>query len=214
MPHFEWRAFFAAQKKTLFPQNQKRPDVVKRRDSWKKAFWNVVLKRLTFLDESGVNLAQTRLYGRAPSGERVNDYVPDERFERKSIIVAMKLNGQMSSLLFSGTLNGKLFVQYIKEFLSQILVQGDIVVLDNCAAHKVAGVKEAIEACGAKVLYLPAYSPDLNPVELLWSKVKAILRREKARTFEALEKALKLALDSVCTDDILGWFKHCGYCEC
>jgi transposase len=169
---------------------------------------------LVFLDESGVNLAQTRLYGRAPSDERVNDYVPDARFERKSILVSIKLNGQMSSLLFSGTLNGKLFIQYIKQFLSQIINAGDIVILDNCTAHKVAGVKEAIEAYGAKVLYLPAYSPDFNPVELLWSKVKAILRKEKARTFETLEKSLKLALDSVSVNDIAGWFKHCGYCEC
>jgi len=167
-----------------------------------------------FLDESGVNLAETRLYGRAPSDERVIDYVPDARFERKTILVSVKLDGQMSSLLFGGALNGKLFIQYIKEFLSQILKEGDIVVLDNCTAHKVAGVKKAIEACGAKVLYLPAYSPDFNPVELLWSKVKAILRREKARTFEALEKALKLALDSVSVNDIAGWFKHCGYSVC
>ena len=171
------------------------------------------MSKLVFLDESGVNLAQTRLYGRAPSNKRVNDYVPDARFERKSILVSIKLNGQMSSLLFSGTLNGKLFIEYIKQFLSQILNEDDIVILDNCTAHKVDGVKEAIEACGAKVLYLPAYSPDLNPVELLWSKVKAILRREKARTFETLEKALKLALDSVSVDDIAGWFSHCGYCE-
>ena len=185
--------------------------MVKRRKSWKEAFWHLVLSKLVFLDESGVNLAETRLYGRAPSNERVNDYVPDARFERKSILVSLKLNGQMSSLLFSGTLNGELFIQYIKQFLSQILNEGDIVVLDNCSSHKVAGVKEAIGACGAKVLYLPAYSPDLNPVELLWSKVKAILRREKARSFDALEKALKLALDSVSSDDILGWFKHCGY---
>jgi len=172
------------------------------------------LDRLVFLDESGVNLAETRLYGRAPSDERVIDYVPDARFERKTILVSVKLNGQMSSLLFGGALNGKLFIQYIKEFLSQILKEGDIVVLDNCTAHKVAGVKKAIEACGAKVLYLPAYSPDFNPVELLWSKVKAILRREKARTFEALEKALKLALDSVSVNDIAGWFIHCGYSVC
>jgi transposase len=172
------------------------------------------LDKLVFLDESGVNPAQTRLYGRAPSNERVADYVPDARFERKTILVSFKLNGQMSSLLFRGTLNGKLFIQYIKEFLSQILKEGDIVILDNCTAHKVSGVKKAIEACGAKALYLPAYSPDLNPVELLWSKVKAILRREKARTFESLEKALKIALDSVSVHDIGGWFKHCRYCVC
>ena len=172
------------------------------------------MDRLVFLDESGVNLAETRLYGRAPSGERVYDYVPDARFERKSILVALRLNGQMSSLLFGGTLNGKLFVQYIKEFLSQILNEGDIVILDNCSAHKVAGVKEAVESFGAKILYLPAYSPDLNPVELLWSKVKTILRREKARTFDSLEKALKLALDSVSANDISGWFTHCGYFAC
>ena len=117
----------------------------------------------------------------------------------------------MSSLLFGGTLNGTLFIQYIKEFLSQILNEGVLVVLDNCSAHKVAGVREAIEACGAKVLYLPPYSPDFNPVELLWSKVKAILRREKARTFDCIVKSLKLALDSVSLDDIDGWFNHCGY---
>ena len=130
------------------------------------------VEQISFLDESGVNLAQTRLYGRAPSNERVNDYVPDARFERKSILVSIKLNGQMSSLLFSGTLNGKLFIEYIKQFLSQILNAGDIVILDNCTAHKVAGVKEAIEDCGAKVLYLPAYSPDYNPVELLRSSIE------------------------------------------
>ena len=208
------RNWIYPEKKTLFPENQKREDVVKRRNTWKEAFWKIVLDKLVFLDESGVNLAQIRLYGRAPSNERVNDYVPDARFERKSILVSLKLNGQMSSLLFSGTLNGKIFIQYIKQFLSQILNEGDIVVLDNCTAHKVAGVKEAIEACGAKVLYLPAYSPDFNPVELLWSKVKAFLRKEKARTFEALEKALKFVLDSVSLDDISGWFKHCGYCAC
>ena len=190
-------------KKTLFPEKRNRPDVVKKRGLWKKAFWNIVLKRLVFIDESGVNLSQTRLYGRAPSNERVNDYVPDARFERKSILVALKLNGQMSSLLFSGSLNGKLFIQYIKEFLSQILNNGDIVVIDNASAHKVAGVKEAIEALGAKVLYLPAYSPDFNPVELLWSKVKAILRKLKARTFQALEDALKLALDYVSVSEPL-----------
>jgi transposase len=172
------------------------------------------LDKLVFLDESGVNLAQTRLYGRAPTNERVNDYVPDARFERKSILVSVKLNGQMSSLLFSGSLNGMLFIEYIKQFLSQILNPGDIVILDNCTAHKVAGVREAIAACGAKLLFLPAYSPDFNPVELLWSKVKAILRKEKARTFETLEKALKLALDSISVNDIAGWFNCCGYCEC
>jgi transposase len=187
---------------------------VKRRDSWKSAFWNIVINKLVFLDESGVNLAETRLYGRAASDERVVDYVPDARFERKTILVSLRLNGQMSSLLFGGALNGKLFIQYIKEFLSQILKEGDIVVLDNCTAHKVFGVKHALDACGAKILYLPAYSPDLNPVELLWSKVKAILRKVKARTFETLENALKLALDSVSVQDIVGWFKHCGYSVC
>ena len=179
-----------------------------------KSILESFLDKLVFLDKSGVNLAQTRLYGRTPSNERVNDYVPDARFERKSILVSIKLTGQMSSLLFSGTLNGKLFIEYIKQFLSQILNDGNIVILDNCTAHKVAGVKEAIEACGAKVLYLPPYSPDLNPVEMLWSKVKSILRREKARSFDTLGKSLKLALDSVSRKDISGWFCSCGYFAC
>ena len=128
-------------------------------------------------------------------------------------MVAIKLNGQTAPLLFNGTLNGKIFIQYIRQLLSQIINKGDIVILDNASAHKVSGVKEAIRALGAKVLYLPAYSPDLNPVELLWSKVKAILRKLKARTFDALSDALKIALDSVSVSDVAGWFKHCYYCE-
>ena len=105
-------------KKTYFPKNQQRPDIVGKREKWKKAFWKILLNRLVFLDESSVNLSHTRQYGRAPSGERVNDYVPNERLNRKSILVSLKLNGQMSSLLFGGTLNGKLFVQYIRQPLS------------------------------------------------------------------------------------------------
>jgi len=104
--------------------------------------------------------------------ERVNDYVPDARFAKQSILAAIRLNGDIAPLMFEGTLNGEIFVQYIKQFLASILKKGDLVVMDNASPHKVSGVAEAIEACGAKVLYLPQYSPDFNPAELLWSKVK------------------------------------------
>jgi len=158
-----------------------------------------------------VNLALTRLYGRALPHERINDYVPDARFAKQSILAAVRLNGDIAPLMFEGTLNGEIFVQYTKQFLAPLLKKGDLVVMDNASPHKVSGVAEAIEACGAKVLYLPQYSPDLNPTELLWSKVKAFLKKEKARTQDSLENAVKRALDSVTIDDIVSWFEHCGY---
>ena len=198
-------------KKTLFPEKQNRPDVIIKRANWQKIMWHKFLKRLRFIDESGIDCALTRLYGRAPKNERVKDYVPDCRFKRKSVLACLGMEREIVSLLYDGTLDGKLFLQYIEEFLAPTLLHGDIVVMDNATPHKVKGVREAIEARGAKAWYLPVYSPDFNPVELLWTKVKAFLKKMKARTDEALEKALELALNSVGKSDLANWFNHCGY---
>jgi len=163
------------------------------------------------LDESSVNIGMTRLYGRAFGEERVFDYVPDVRFDRVSILSSMRLDGTLVPLAYKGTLNGALFLAYVKEFLVPTLKVGDIVIMDNASSHKVKGVVEAIEAVGAYVLWLPTYSPDLNPVEQLWSKVKAHLRKVKARTLDALYFALKDALDSISISDIKAWFSNAGY---
>lgn len=153
----------------------------------------------------------TRLYGRAKPGERVNDYVPAIRFQRQSILSSVRLNGEMVPIIFHGTLNGEIFKEYINNCLIPRLSTGDIVVMDNLSSHKVAGVSEAITACGASILYLPPYSPDLNPIELKWSKVKTFLKKVRAKTLDLLESAISQALNLVSADDISGWFSHCGY---
>lgn len=153
----------------------------------------------------------TRLYGRAPKDERVNDYVPDVRFQRLSILSAVRLDGSQAPYVFNGTLNGELFEKYIEKILVPTLNEGDIVIMDNASVHKVKGIREKIEAVGANVLYLPPYSPDFNPIELLWSKMKAFLRKVKARTYDSLIIALNDALDCISSEDISAWFIHDGY---
>jgi len=153
----------------------------------------------------------TRLYGRAPTNERVNDYVPDVRFERTSIISTLSLNGVDAPMMFKGTLDGDFFAGYVEHVLAPTLSPGEIVILDNYSAHKVSGVLDPIYEKGATVMFLPEYSPDLNPIELMWSKVKSLLRKLKPRTAEELVDAMGVALNSITYDDIVNWFFHDGY---
>ena len=166
---------------------------------------------LVFLDECSVNIGMTRLYGRAFGEDRVIDYVPDVRFDRLSLLSSMRLDGTLVPLAYKGTLDGSFFLTYITQCLAPTLRVGDIVIMDNASPHKVKGVVEAIEAMGAFVLYLPTYSPDLNPVEYMWSKIKSYLRSVKARTFDALFDALKHALNLVSISDISGGFSMTNY---
>lgn len=166
---------------------------------------------LVFMDECGVNTGMTRIYGRGPKNERVVDAVPDTRFHQTTILSSMRLDGTTIPCVFEGALNGELFLEYMRKFLAPTLRHGDIVVMDNLSSHKVSGVVEAIEAVGAKVMFLPPYSPDLNPIEMMWSKVKAILRKLKIRAKDLLVDAIAFALDSVSSSDVAGWFSHDGY---
>ena len=169
------------------------------------------IDKLIFLDESGINTGMTRLYGRSASEERVIDYMPDVRFERTSILSSIRTNGDMVPLVFEGALNGELFKAYISQCLAPTLHKGDIVIMDNLTSHKVKGVTDSIIAAGASVIYLPPYSPDFNPIEMMWSKMKAYLRKIKARTRELLEIAIAEALGHVTKSDILAWFSENGY---
>lgn len=172
------------------------------------------ITKLVFLDESGINTGMTRLYGRGFKGERVIDYVPDVRFKRTSILSSIRLEGDcIVPIVFSGSLDGELFIAYLKKFLVPTLSKSDIVVMDNLSSHKVVEVKEIIESSGATVLYLPPYSPDLNPIELMWSKVKSYLRKIKARTMDILFESIADSLRLITKTDIKGWFKHSGYSE-
>ena len=169
------------------------------------------IAKLVFLDESSINTGMTRLYGRGPSEERVVDYTPDVRFERTTIMSSIRLNGGMVPLVFEGSLNGTLFKEYIRICLAPTLQEGDIVIMDNLTSHKVKGAIDPIIAVGASVQYLPPYSPDLNPIEMMWSKVKAYLRKSKARTRGLLNVAIAEALDLITTSDVLSWFAEDGY---
>jgi transposase len=164
-----------------------------------------------WLDESSRNTGMTRLYGRSFSGERVIDYVPDVRFERTSILGVLGLNGIIAPFVYNGSLNGELFRAYVSEILIPALKNGDTLILDNLSVHKVKGVLQPLTDKGINIAFLPPYSPDYNPIELAWSKIKAYLRKVKVRLLEALPDVICDILDTIAKSDARGWIKHCGY---
>lgn len=164
-----------------------------------------------WLDESGTNCGMTRLYGRAFSDERVNDYVPDVRFERTSVIAVLGLNGIIAPMVYKGTMNGEFFGGYIELCLAPVMKKGDTLILDSLSAHKVDGVLDSLIEKGITIMFQPRYSPDFNPIELAWSKIKAYLRKVKSRTYDTLFIAIGEAIDRITENDIAAWIKHCGY---
>jgi transposase len=178
---------------------------------FKEEMMTIKIENLIPLDESSINLAYTRLYGRGKTNERVKEGAADVRFERESILSTMRLNGEMCPLVFSGTLNQYIFAEYIKSCLKPTLSSNDVLLLDNSSVHTSKLVLDKLKECGIKYLFLPPYSPDLNPIELLWAYMKSVLRKLKARTHDKLDNAIKTALDSVNIDFIANWFIHCGY---
>lgn len=169
------------------------------------------LEKLVFLDESGAQTNMTRTHGRAPRGERVIQKVPNGHWLTTTMIAAIRTSGPFAQAIVRGATDSEVFLAYVKDALVPQLKAGDVVILDNLQPHKAAGVKEMIEQAGAKLLYLPPYSPDLNPIENMWSKVKRKLRSTAARTFESLTQAVWSALDQVTQSDCLGFFRGCGY---
>lgn len=153
----------------------------------------------------------TRLYGRALGGERCYDSNQDGRWERTTLLSAMRINGETYSLMFEGALDSKMYNAYVEKVLAPALRPGDIVIADNLNVHKSEISKRLIEDAGAFFVPLPPYSPDLNPIEKMWSKIKQFLRGAKARVQDELEKAIKAALDTVTPKDAEGWFASCGY---
>ncbi len=172
-----------------------------------------MLGHLKFIDESGVHLGLTRLFGRAAPGQRVTDATPGDAGPRYSLLAALSLQGVQAPWLVPGAMDGPAFEVYVTQVLGPSLQQGDIVLIDNLSIHKAAHLCQLIEAAGARLEFLPPYSPDLNPIELCWSKVKTALRTAKARTFEALMAALDDAFAAVSPQDIAAWFAHCGYVQ-
>ena len=168
---------------------------------------------LVFLDESSAKTNRVRLYGRCPKGDRLYDALPQGHWGTTTRLRAIRLDGviQPASLVYDGPTDAAVFLTYVQECLAPALRPGDVVVMDNLSSHKVKGVREAIQAVGAELWYLPPYSPDLNPIEPMWSKVKSILRSLAARTAESLRQAIGVALTAVTGSDLKGYFHHTGH---
>lgn len=170
--------------------------------------------KLVFVDESGANTQMTRRYGRSPVGQRLVYPVPQGHYQTTTLIAAVRLTGPQAPWMFDGPMDGELFLAWIKQGLVPVLQREDVVILDNLATHKVAGVKETVEAAGARLEYLPPYSPDFNPIENLWSKVKQGVKSRNPRNARQLFKAVGTAFNAVTPEDCHGFFLHAGYATC
>ena len=167
---------------------------------------------MIFVDETGSHIDMARAYAWAPRGQRAYATKPRNRGRALTLIGAMGVHGLVATMTVTGGTDGEVFRSYVEQVLGPQLRPGNVVLMDNLKAHKVSGIREAIEAAQATLRYLPSYSPDLSPIELCWSKVKTILRARAARTHEALDLAWTDALRSVTSSDARHWFAHCGYC--
>jgi len=185
--------------------------VAERREQWRESRKDLSLETLVFIDESGAQTNMTRLRGRCAQGERLVSFAPHGHWSTTTVIGAIRISGPCAAAIVDGPVDADIFRVYVQHVLVPTLHEGDIVVLDNLQPHKASGVREMIEAAGASLLYLPPYSPDFNPIEAMWSKVKQSLRCAAARTKEALQESVWNALDLVRVEDCIGFFRHCGY---
>ncbi len=195
---------------------QKKSPVAQERDEGARALWRWLVsrfdvRRLVFVDESGMHTSMDRLRSRAPKGERAYGKVPRNRGKNTTLIASMGLSGMGESMAVEGATDSEVFEVYVEHFLARTLREGQVVVLDRLGAHRPKRIRELIEARGAELVFLPSYSPDLNPIEEAFSKIKNALRKVGARTHEALVEAISGALREVTPRDAAGWFDHCGY---
>ena len=196
---------------------QKKSKIASERDEEARGLWRWLAsrfdaRRLVFVDESGFHTSMTRLYARAPKGKRAYGKVPRNRGKNTTLIAAITLEGGMGApMTVEGATDSEAFEAYVEHFLAASLREGRVVVLDGLGAHRPKRIRELIEARGADLVFLPSYSPELNPIEEAFSKVKALVRKEGARLSEALVEAIGRALAAVTPEDAAGWFAHAGY---
>lgn len=196
---------------------QKKSPVASERDEEARGLWRWLAsrfdaRRLVFVDESGFNTSMTRLRARAPKGKRAYGKVPRNRGKNTTLITAITLEGAMGeSMTVEGATDALAFEAYVEHFLAPSLCEGQVVVLDGLGAHRTQKVRELVQTRGADLLFLPSYSPDLNPIEEAFSKIKALVRKEGARVREALVEVIGRALAAVTPEDAAGWFAHAGY---
>jgi transposase len=195
----------------LHAEERDRESNRQRREQFLDNIGTLPLDRLIFLDESGVSTQMTRAWARAARGQRITEAIPQGHWKILTIVGAMSVRGLEAVMTVESATDGDVFLAYLEQVLCPKLKPGDVLILDNLSAHRVPDVRPLIEAAGAILLYLPPYSPDLNPIEKAWSKLKQFLRTAKARTTEALDQAIADALTTITPADIAAWFRHCGY---
>jgi transposase len=200
-----------AKKKTCVPLEQQREDVVEARRQWAAEQLSFDPDRVVFIDETWAKTNMTRTYGRSERGTRLVESIPYGRWETTTFLGAMRSTGFVAPLCVEGAINGTLFQAWVEQHLVKVLRPGDIVVMDNLSSHKGAHVIAAIEAAGAVVRYLPPYSPDLNPIELAFSKFKKLLRDGAERTTEKLWQLCGQVLDLFTETECRNYLRHCGY---
>lgn len=201
----------AFQKKSARAIEQDREDVVLKRADWRSSQETVAPERLVFLDETSLKTDLTRLRGWAEGGQRLVEAVPNGKWSTNTLVQAIALDGTRAAMILDGPLDGNSFTGFCSWLLAPSLHPGDLVVLDNLSSHKSVAATQAVEAVGAQFIYLPPYSPDLNPIENLFSKLKQIIRAFRPRSLEAILEAAANALPRITLDDIQSVFEHCGY---
>ena len=182
-----------------------------RRRDWEECLPGLDLDKLVFFDESGVNTLMARTRGRSLKGQRLVGSASAGRYTTMTLMSAVRMDGVVAPMLLDGPVNAEAFASYVEECLVPGLEPGDILIMDNLPAHKGVRITRAVEDARCTLVYLPPYSPDLNPIENMWSKVKAILRKTAARSFAALLDAVGQSLRAITCEDCLGYFEHCGY---
>lgn len=181
------------------------------REAWFEGQLDLDPTKLVFIDETGATTKMARRYGRAPRGERCRAGIPHGHWKTTTLTAGLRLNGIAAPMVIDGPMDGAAFLAYVQQVLAPELGPGEVVVMDNLPAHRVAGVRQAIEARGAGVLYLPPYSPDFNPIELAFAKLKALLRAAAARTIPDLWTAIAEAIERFTPEECRNYFAAAGY---
>ena len=200
-----------AQKKSAHAEEQNRPDVLKRRQDWFEEQPDLDPERLVFIDETWASTNMARKRGRAPRGERLRAAIPHGHWKTTTFVAGLRLSGMVAPLVLDGPINAEAFQAYVEQFLVPELRPGDVVVMDNLGSHKGKAVETAINAAGARLLYLPPYSPDFNPIEKAFSKLKALLRKAAERTVEGLWNAIGAILQAFTPTECANYFAAAGY---
>jgi len=195
----------------LIAAEQKRKDVAEKRAQWRIDQVQIDPNRAVFIDETWAKTNMTRTYGRSTQGTRVIEHVPAGRWETTTFLGALRADGFTAPLTVDGPINGAIFRAWVEQHLVPTLSVGDVVIMDNLSSHKVKGVQEAIENAGAELRFLPPYSPDLNPIELAFAKLKKLLRDGAQRTVDKLWDLCGNILNEFTRQECLNYMRHCGY---